>query len=194
MADKKETAQDPRLDQDGIAIHEYEKIVLVVLPSEGFGEGALRSVRSTLEAAGVETRCVSPNRDEAVKGRLQDEFLVDEALAGQKMSDYAGIFLAAGDTEELTPNGDLLRLLGEANSMGKWIATFGSGLSALAKADILRGKKVTGSIACRDLVSQAGAKYTGRPLEVADNVITALDECAGLRLGRAFAEMMREPK
>ena len=70
------------VDQDGIPITRYAGMVLVVLPPTGFGEQALRFVRSSLANVNIGTRAASTEYDDSVKGRLQDEFLVDEQLAG----------------------------------------------------------------------------------------------------------------
>ena len=183
--------QAPDLDQDGIAIQQYQNMVLVVIPGTGFGEQALRFTRSALENSGIGTRSVSTCYDETVRGRLQDEFLVDEKFSDQTMEDYAGIFIGAGETDELATNEHLLRLLREAEASGKAIATFGNGLEVLARAGVVKGKKVTGSPASVPEAKMAGARYTGRQLEVSGVVITALDESAGLRLGRALARIVQ---
>jgi hypothetical protein len=42
-----------------------------------------------------------------------------------------------------------------------------------------------------DAVRRAGGRYTGRETEVSGNVITARDEGAGMRFGKALAEVVR---
>jgi putative intracellular protease/amidase len=70
---------------------------------------------------------------------------------------------------------------------GKLIAAWGNGLSVLAEAGVLKGLKVTGEGA-QDAARAAGAKYTGRQVEDRSrNMVTALDESAGMRFGQALA-------
>ena len=88
-------APEQELDEDGLAVRKYLSRVLVVLPPEGFGDQILRYARSSLYNVHVGTVSAAADPDKAVKGRLQDEFLVDEGIAGQDMSRYSGI-LALG--------------------------------------------------------------------------------------------------
>lgn len=190
MAGEKETSQEPVKDADGIIIHDYRSVMLVVVPPDGFGEQALRYVRSSLDSVEIGTRCTSPRYDEPVKGRLQDEFLVEDELPGQTMANYSGIFVVAGEGGGLAGDQDVLRLVKEAAAADKWIVTFGSGLTVLARAGVISGARVTGAPETRDEASRAGAKFTGRAVAVTGKVVTGLDESAGLRLGRTVAELM----
>ena len=82
------------LDEDGLVVQKYESVVLVVLPPAGFGDQILRYARSSLYNVHVGTYSVSTLSEEFVKGRLQDEFLVDGALEGTSMDAYSGILVA----------------------------------------------------------------------------------------------------
>lgn len=190
MAADQETDQDAALDEDGLIIQSYLSRVLVVVPASGFGEQALRFARSSLAAIRVGTLSVSRQYDEAVVGRLQDEFLVDERLEGQSMQDYSGILICGGESAELADDADVRRLLTEAHAAEKLIASYGNGLAALAAAGVVRGKRVTGSPECEAVTRRAGGKYTGRQLEVAGNLVTSLDESAGMRFGKALASVV----
>ncbi|MCB9916098.1 MAG: DJ-1/PfpI family protein [Planctomycetes bacterium] len=188
MAAEPETAPDAALDEDGIPIQKYLARVLVVVPEQGFGEQAYRFARSSLAGIRVGTRAVSRQFDEMVKGRLQDEFLVDEHLEGQDMADYAGVIVCGGESDELATDAEVRRLVTAAAAAGKLVAAYGNGLAALANAGVVKGKRVTGAPECEADARRAGAKYTGRQLEEAGNVITALDESAGMRFGKALAQ------
>ena len=69
-------------------------MVLVVVPPRDFGDQILRYARSSLYNVSVGTRSVASDPDQVVKGRLQDEFLVDGPIAGESMEDYTGIVVA----------------------------------------------------------------------------------------------------
>lgn len=190
MSADPETAQDANLDEEGLVIQKYLSTVLVVVPEHGFGEQALRFARSSLANVHVGTRSVSRQYDGEVKGRLQDEFQVDEELSGQSMENYSGILICGGEGDELANDGDVQRLLKEASAADKLIASYGNGLAALANAGVIKGKRVTGTESCREGAKRAGGKYTGRQLERAGKLITTLDENSGMRFGKALAHVV----
>lgn len=188
MAKKKEEKPEPRLDEDGIVIHEFRHTVLVVVPTTGFGEQGVCFARSMLGSVRVATRVASTNYDEVLKGRLQEFFLPDLALADAKAGDYAGILIASADSGELADDERVLQLVREMASDGKLVAAIGNGLEVLIRAGVLKGKRVTGDKNCEQAAKKAGAKYTGRQTEVSGNVVTALAECAGVRFGQALVD------
>ena len=184
--------KDVELDADGLLVQKYQSVVLVVLPPRGFGEQILRYARSALYNVHVGTRSVSSVTDEFVKGRLQDEFLVDGSLEDARMEDYAGILLAGGEEgSSLAADSRVLDLVREAARDEKLIAAWGNAVEVLARAGVIAGHRVTGAPELRETLEKAGARYTGREYEVSRHVVTARDESAGMRFGRALAEIVR---
>ena len=181
---------EPEMDEDGLVIQRHQSRVLVVLPSEGAGDQILRYARSSLHAVHVGTTTVAPSS--IITGRLQDEFTVDGALADASVDDYAGILVAGCEGDHpFAKDEDALGLVRHAALKGKLIAAWGNGLSVLAEAGVLKGLKVTGE-GSQDAARAAGAKYTGRQVEIARrNTVTALDESAGMRFGQALANAVR---
>ena len=192
MADKDKTeGAELELDADGIPIQTYAAEVLVVVPSKDFGEQALRYARSFLYNVHVGTRSVSTEYDAMVTGRLQDEFLVDQPIAGVSLDGYAGVIFAGGaGATEMAGNADVQRLAREAHASGKLIGTWGESLEVLVRAGVLKGLRVTGSPQLADDVKRAGGKYSGRQVVTSGRVVTALDEAAGLRFGQALASVV----
>jgi putative intracellular protease/amidase len=187
-----EKTAEEELDEDGLVVQKYSSTVLVVLPPTGFGEQILRYARSSLYNVHVGTWSVSSLDDDVVKGRLQDEFMVDAPLAGAVMADYSGILIAGGEGEcLLAREARVLELLREAARDEKLIGAWGNGLEALLRAEVVRGRRLTGPVELADAVRRAGGRYTGRETEVSGNVITARDEGAGMRFGKALAEVVR---
>jgi hypothetical protein len=163
----KQGAEEPELDADGLAVQKYVSTVLLVLPPQGFGEQALRFVRSSLYNVHVGTRSVSPESEELIRGRLQDEFQVDGPLRGESLEPYSGLILAAPESDcDFLRDPDVLRLVREARAQDKLLSTWGPGALALARAGILKGVRVTGSREAAAEVRAAGARYTGRQVEV----------------------------
>jgi protease I len=180
------------LDDDGLVVQKYDSLVLVVLPPEDFGDQILRYARSSLYNIHVGTWSVSTVTDEMIKGRLQDEFMVDGPLAGCKMDDYSGILLAGSDgSNPLAADAAVLQLVREAHAAGKLIAGWGNALDVMVKAGVVKGAKVTGSEDLAASTKSAGGKFTGRQIQVSGHIITAADESAGMRFGQALAEEVR---
>jgi|GEM_PF-1035152 len=190
MAKKKEEKPEPQLDEDGIVIHEYQHTVLVIVPPDGFGEQGLGYARSMLTNVRIATRVAAARYDDVLKGRLQEFFLADMSLDDVDSSDYSGVLIAAGETDELAQDERVLRIVREMSAAGKLVASMGNGLAVLAKAASLKGKRVTGHPDCRQAAKAAGAKFTGRQVETAGNLVTGVDECSGLRFGRALIDVI----
>ena len=183
-----ETDPNAELDADGITVQKFLSRVLFVCPQAEFADECLRYARSSLHNVHVGSWTVSTDTQELVKGRHQDEFMVDGPLAGASMDEYAGVIFVGGEgAPSLTSDPDALRLAREAAAAGKLIGAWGYSVSILAAADVVRGRRVTGDVSLKDAVRKAGGKFTGRQLEVQDNLITALDDAAGMRFGKALA-------
>lgn len=180
------------LDEDGLVVQRYESVVLVVLPPVGFGDQILRYARSSLYNVRVGTYSVSTVSEEFVKGRLQDEFLVDGPLGEATMEAYSGILIAGSEgANPLADEARVLELLRAADRDGKLIAGWGNALGVFARAGVVKGRRVTGDRSSGELAERAGARYTGRQVEVSKHVITAFDEGAGMRFGQALADLVR---
>ena len=187
MAENKTADPNAETDEYGRAIHRYESMVLVVVPSAAYAEETLRYARSCLYNVHVGTRCVARESDELIRGRLQDEFLADEPLSQAKMADYSGVLFVGGEgARELADDPDALRLAREAQADGKLIGAWGDAVAVLARADVVKRRKVTGSPALAEELRRAGAKYTGSQVQRDGNVVTALDDAAGMRFGKAL--------
>jgi hypothetical protein len=94
---KKDAAAEIEKDADGMVVHKYESIVLVVVPPHEYAEQTLRHARSSLAVVHVGTRSVSTEPDELIKGRLQAEFMGDGPLVGETMLDYSGVIFVGGE-------------------------------------------------------------------------------------------------
>jgi len=186
-----ETDPDAELDEDGLVVQKHRSRVLVVVPQAEFGDESLRYARSSLHNVNVGTWSVSTEFDEAIKGRLQDEFLVDGRLAGTRMDEFSGVVFVGGEgAEALAEDSDAIRIAREAAQGGKLIGAWGHATLVLARAGILRGVKVTGHPDVADAVRRVGGRFTGRQLEVSGNIVTARDDAVGMRFGKALADIV----
>lgn len=187
---KKTEKPEPVLDDDGIVVHEYAHTVLVIVPPDGFGEQGVCFARSQLQSLRIATRVASSRYDEVLRGRLQEFFLADETLDEVDVSQYSGVLIASGEGDELATDERVLRIVREMAAAKKLVASIGNGLDVLLRAGVVKGKRVTGDVALEQSAKSAGAKYTGRQVEITDHVVTALDECAGIRFGRGLIDVI----
>lgn len=188
MAEKEKEAA---VDELGLQIQRYVSMVLVIVPASGYAETTFRYVRSALYNVHVGTRSVSPVDERLIKGVLQDEFQVDGNVAGETMEAYSGLVLVGGPgATELAGESEVLRLVREAASADKMLAAWGHSTAILARAGVVKGRKVTGDPAIRDDVRAAGGKYTGVQVQRDGNLVTAFDDAAGLRMGRELIQIV----
>lgn len=188
MADDK---NEPELDEDGLEIHKYRSLVLLVVPREEFAEETLRYTRSSLYNVHVGTRVVSTSTEGEVKGRLQDEFLVDGTLAGESMDGYSGVVFVGGEgARALVGDADALRLAREAAEAGKLVGAWGDAVAILCQAGVLKGRRFTGSDDLREVGKRTGGRYTGKQVEVSGSVVTGRDDAVGMRFGQKLAQLV----
>lgn len=187
----KKEAVDEEKDEHGLTVQKYTSRVLVVVPSSGFSEETLRHARSSLFNVHVGTWCVSSRADETITGRLQDLFLVDGPLSEVDFDDFSGVVLVAGTGDaELAQDPAVLELVRAARRDGKLLAAWGTSVAVLLRAGVAKGLKLTGARSLADDVRRAGARYTGVEVQRDGTVVTARDESAGLRFGKALAQVV----
>jgi len=188
---KKETAAKAQVDEHGLVVHSYVSTVLVVVPPSGYGETTMRYARSSLFNVHVGTRMVSSQDGAVLRGELQDEFQVDGSLAQESMAPYSGLILCGGNGAAwLAEQPDVLRLLREAEAEKKLIGAWGLALGALARAGVVKKKRVTGDRSLRAALEAAGARYTGTQVERDGTLVTGLDDASGFRFGKALVQVV----
>ncbi|MFT4540021.1 MAG: putative intracellular protease/amidase [Planctomycetota bacterium] len=191
MADSKST-DEQELDADGLIIQTWKCRILIVLPPDGFGDQILRYIRSSLHNIAVGTFAVSSQSEELIKGRLQDEFLIDGPLADASMDDFAGLVICGNEGQNpLATDPKAIELIKAADTAGKVICGWGNSLDAFTKAGIVNGKRLTGPEDLAAAARAAGAKYSGREVASNKNLLTARDESSGMRLGQLLVEHIR---
>lgn len=189
---KKDAAPKGEVDEHGLVVHKYVSTVLVVVPPGGYAETTLRYARSALFNVHVGTRVVSSQEGALLRGELQDEFEVDGSLAQETMAPYAGLILCGGEGAAwLGEQADVLRLVREACAQDKLVGAFGLAVGALARADVVRKKRVTGAVAVKAMLTAAGARFTGTQVETDGKLVTGLDDASGFRFGKALVQVVR---
>lgn len=189
---KKEGGPKAQVDEHGLVVHTYASTVLVVVPPSGYAETTLRYARSSLFNVHVGTRVVSSEDGAVLRGELQDEFQVDGSLAQESMAPYSGLILCGGGGAAwLAEQADVLRLVREARAEDKLIGAWGLAVLALAKAGVIKKRRVTGERELRAELAAAGARYTGTQVESDGKLVTGLDDASGFRFGKALVQVVR---
>lgn len=191
MAKHASGTSEPEKDADGLVVQKHTSTVLVVVPPHDYAEQTLRHARSSLHNVHVGTWSVSSNWSDLIKGRLQDEFMVDGDIAEARMDAYSGVLFVGGEgAMDLAQDENALRLAREAAAADKMIGAWGHAVAILARAGILKGRKVTGAPEVKSLVEYAGGRFTGRQLERDGDLVTAADEAVGIRFGKTLAQIV----
>ena len=73
---------------------------------------------------------------------------------------------------------------------GKILAAIGTAPTILANANVLAGLRATSLLSEREILTQAGAVYTGTPVEQDRLIITASGPAAAVMFGRAIVDAL----
>ena len=117
--------------------------------------------------------------------------MVDGRLSDAKLDDCVGVVFVGGEgAGVLADDPDAIRLAREAAEADKMIGAWGHSVAVLAKAGVVKGKKITGDPGVKELVKQAGGKFTGRQIEQAGKIATSRDAAVALRFGKLLAQIV----
>jgi protease I len=98
----------------------------------------------------------------------------DLLVSKAKSEDYAGLLIPGGFMpDKLRRNADVLRLTREFHQQGKLIAFICHGGWIPISAKILKGKRVTGTVAIKDDLENAGAIWVDEPVVIDGNLISS---------------------
>ena len=98
---------------------------------------------------------------------------------------YEAVFIPGGYApDRFRRDRETLEFIRKAYMENRIIAAICHGPWALISAGIIKGKRITGFFSIKDDIQNAGAIYTGKPVEVDGNIITATDP-------KAMPEMMK---
>jgi protease I len=148
------------------------------LVAEGFEQVELTKPKEALEAAGAETRIVSP-----VKGRVQgwnhfkhgDSFPVEVPLDDARSQEFDALLLPGG-----VANPDQLRIIPKAVQFireffdsGKPVASICHGPWPLIEAGAVRGRTLTSWPSLKSDLINAGAKWVDREVVTDNGLVTS---------------------
>ncbi|MBA7482045.1 hypothetical protein ES707_17526 [subsurface metagenome] len=165
------------------------KRAALIVASQNFRDEEFFETKRALDAAGVQT-VIASTRIGIIRGMLG----IAEAniLVGQlRVEDYdAIIFIGGPGAVEYAANPAALNLAREAWRQRKILAAIDTAPTILANAGVLTGVRATSFLSERNRLIQAGAVYTGIPVEQDRLIITGSGPMASIQFGRAVADAL----
>ena len=117
---------------------------VAVLMAEGYEEGETLTIVDLLRRGGLECQTFSFN-NEFVRG-MHDMYVKADKLFNDEIKNYDMLVLPGGRPggQNLLENQDVISLVQYFNEHHQYIAAMCSGTVVLEKANVIKGKKVTG--------------------------------------------------
>jgi len=126
------------------------------------------------------------------KGKKGMSFKPDKTLKEVYHETFDCLFIPGGYCpDRLRRYPEVLSMVKRHYENGKLVAAVCHGPWVLISAKIVKGKKLTGFFAIKDDIVNAGAVYTGNPVEVDGNLITATDPTSMLEMVRVIIERLK---
>lgn len=163
---------------------------LVVIAQEGYQDTELDGTRTGLTEAGFAVVLCSKEKG-VCRGKLGGTEEAAVAMRDIEVENYDRIvFIGGPGAGEYASDSDALHLAQEAKRAGMPLGAICIAPIILAKAHVLQGKQATvwdsrGEQAA--ILEQYGASYTGEPVTVDGNIVTANGPDAAIDFGKAMA-------
>lgn len=126
------------------------------------------------------------------KGKKGCAFASKKSIKDVDPEDYDILFIPGGYApDRLRRYPEILNFVKRMHELNKIIGAVCHGPWVLISAHIIKGKKITGYFAIKDDIINAGATYTGKPLEKDGNIITGTDPEA---LSALIKEIIKEAR
>ncbi len=126
------------------------------------------------------------------KGKKGCSFASKKSIKDVDPEDYDILFIPGGYApDRLRRYPEILNFVRRMHELNKIIGAVCHGPWVLISAHIIKGKKITGYFAIKDDIINAGAAYTGKPVEKDGNIITGTDPEA---LSALIKEIIKEAR
>ena len=166
------------------------KRAVLIVASENFRDEELFETKRALDATAVQTTIAS-TRTGFIRSMLGNIAEARILVSQLRVDDYdAIIFIGGPGAAEYFNNPVALNIAREAVSKRKILAAICIAPTVLANAGVLTGVRATGFLSEREKLVQAGAVYTGAPVERDRFIITGSGPTASVQFGRAVADAL----
>jgi len=168
------------------------KKAVFVIAQDGFRDEELLEPKAVLAGRKIETKVAAQTRHKA-RGKLGLELEPDLAIPEIETKDFdAIIFVGGPGAANYFADEAVSKLVKDFNQAGKIVAAICIAPSILANAGILISKTVTAFPSEEQNLRNRGADYTGMPVEVDENIVTAKDQSAAKEFGEKLAYLLEE--
>ncbi len=159
---------------------------------QGFRDEEYTEPKKVLEAAGIKVDTVSTVKGSA-RGKFRVTAQVDKTIDEIDPADYDALTLVGGPGAlGHLDNEKVYKIFQQAAAQGKVIGAICISPVVLAHAGLLAGRTVTCFPDGAEELKKAGAKYTGRDLEVDGKLVTADGPLPAKKYGQALAELLKQ--
>jgi protease I len=166
------------------------KKAVLIIPSQNFRDDELIETKRALDMAGVQTVIASSKRG-IIGGMLGNIVEATIALNRLSVDDYdAIIFIGGPGVEEYFDNPVAKNIARDAAGKRKVLAAISAAPTVLANAGVLTGRRATAFVSEREKIQQAGAIYTGAPIERDAFLITCSGPAAAPQFGLTIAQAL----
>ncbi|MGR4871182.1 type 1 glutamine amidotransferase domain-containing protein [Variovorax sp. LARHSF232] len=157
--------------------HPLDGMKVAILVADGFEQAEMTEPRKALDAAGAETKLVSPANGLVRAWKHHDPadaFEVDIPLAQAVASEFDALLLPGGviNPDSLRMNEQAVAFVRDFVKAAKPVAAICHGPWMLIEADAVGGRTVTSWPSLRTDLKNAGAKWVDREVAVHGNLIT----------------------
>jgi len=162
------------------------KRVLILLASE-FEDSEFRDVAGALLLEGAEIT-VASTAQEVLSGKRGDVAVIaDELVRDVSVQGYTGLYIPGGKApSKIRDDPDVQKVVREAYNGGLRIGAVCHGPQVLISAGIVQNRTLTSHPAVGRELQEAGANYSGRPVERDGSIITATDPHVIAEFNTAF--------
>ncbi len=141
---------------------------------------------------GFDVVSAAPTRRE-YRGKKGMSFKPDVSLKEILHNDFDCVFIPGGYApDRLRRYPEVLNLVKRHYEEGRLVCAVCHGPWVLISAKIVERRRVTGFFAIKDDLENAGAYYTGEPVEVDKNLITATDPKAMLEMMKVIIKKLHK--
>jgi len=166
------------------------KKAALIIAGQNYHDAELFETKRVLDAAQVQTFIAGPRRG-VIRGALGGAAEATVLLSRLTVSDYdAIIFIGGPGAVEYFGNPAALNIAREAVRTDKVLGAIGIAPSILAGANVLAGVRATSLLSEQPRLMQAGAIYTGAPVEWERLIITATGPEAAPLFGKAITDAL----
>jgi protease I len=151
---------------------------VAILVTDGFEQEELTSPKEALEAAGAETKIVSPV-EKKVRGWAETDwgkkFKVDVPLGEANAADYDALVLPGGvmNPDHLRLQPHAIQFIREFFDAGKPVAAICHGPWTLIDAGVAKGRRMTSYPSIKTDLKNAGAEWVDEEVVVDNGLVTS---------------------